>query len=202
MDESLRQWSTRGRNYCGLLYAEKYCFNDTHETQISYHILSRSRFESRPVRRHVSMRLFYSLYGVFAAPYVNRCSLLHRNSGDTERRYHIRYYKTASCVHETDAKGELLLHVWYVMLRVVVMQGCSQASFDGVVSDLNARENLSMTEGHWTLCLGDGVMGDKVLGLEGAFSSVLSVGISALAFYFLLRSFGFSDGRWMKEVLL
>ncbi|KAF6019129.1 UNK [Bugula neritina] len=33
------------------------------------------------------------------------CSLLHRNSGDTERRYHIRYYKTASCVHETDAKG-------------------------------------------------------------------------------------------------
>lgn len=34
-----------------------------------------------------------------------RCPLLHRNSGDTERRYHIRYYKTASCVHETDSKG-------------------------------------------------------------------------------------------------
>ena len=33
------------------------------------------------------------------------CSLLHRNSGDTERRYHIRYYKTAICVHETDSKG-------------------------------------------------------------------------------------------------
>ena len=57
------------------------------------------------------MRLFMACTVIFAAPFVNRCSLLHRNSGDTERRYHIRYYKTASCVHETDAKGELLLHV-------------------------------------------------------------------------------------------
>ena len=72
---------------------------------------------------------FYGLYGVFAAPYVNRCSLLHRNSGDTERRYHIRYYKTASCVHETDAKGELPLHVWYVTLRAVVMQGSLSGFF-------------------------------------------------------------------------
>ena len=30
---------------------------------------------------------------------------MHRNAGDTEKRYHLRYYKTASCIHETDAKG-------------------------------------------------------------------------------------------------
>ena len=34
------------------------------------------------------------------------------------------------------------------------------------------------------LCLEDGVLGDKVLGLEVAFFSVLSVGISAMAFWF------------------
>lgn len=35
----------------------------------------------------------------------SRCSFLHRTAGDTERRYHLRYYKTGSCIHETDAKG-------------------------------------------------------------------------------------------------
>lgn len=34
-----------------------------------------------------------------------RCPFLHRTAGDTERRYHLRYYKTGSCIHETDAKG-------------------------------------------------------------------------------------------------
>lgn len=33
------------------------------------------------------------------------CPYLHRTAGDTERRYHLRYYKTAPCVHETDARG-------------------------------------------------------------------------------------------------
>ena len=33
------------------------------------------------------------------------CAFLHRTAGDTERRYHLRYYKTAPCVHETDARG-------------------------------------------------------------------------------------------------
>ena len=31
--------------------------------------------------------------------------MLHRTAGDTERRYHLRYYKTSVCVHETDARG-------------------------------------------------------------------------------------------------
>lgn len=34
-----------------------------------------------------------------------RCPYLHRNAGDTERRYHLRYYKTSTCVYETDVRG-------------------------------------------------------------------------------------------------
>ena len=30
---------------------------------------------------------------------------MHRTAGDTERRYHLRYYKTCPCVYETDSKG-------------------------------------------------------------------------------------------------
>ena len=35
----------------------------------------------------------------------SRCPYLHRTAGDTERRYHLRYYKTGTCVYETDPKG-------------------------------------------------------------------------------------------------
>ena len=34
-----------------------------------------------------------------------RCQLLHRTAGDTERRYHLRYYKTGMCVHDTDNRS-------------------------------------------------------------------------------------------------
>lgn len=34
-----------------------------------------------------------------------RCPYLHRVAGDVERRYHLRYYKTATCVYETDSRG-------------------------------------------------------------------------------------------------
>ena len=35
----------------------------------------------------------------------HRCHYLHRTAGDTERRYHLRYYKTSTCVYETDSRG-------------------------------------------------------------------------------------------------
>jgi len=38
-------------------------------------------------------------------PNSDDCPFVHRNAGDTEKRYHLRYYKTATCIHETDAKG-------------------------------------------------------------------------------------------------
>lgn len=34
-----------------------------------------------------------------------RCQFLHRTAGDTERRYHLRYYKTGICVYDTDSRG-------------------------------------------------------------------------------------------------
>jgi len=38
-------------------------------------------------------------------PNGDDCMLLHRTAGDTERRYHLRYYKTGMCVHDTDNRG-------------------------------------------------------------------------------------------------
>lgn len=38
-------------------------------------------------------------------PDGEECSSLHRTAGDTERRYHLRYYKTCPCIYETDARG-------------------------------------------------------------------------------------------------
>lgn len=38
-------------------------------------------------------------------PNGDECPFLHRNAGDTERRYHLRYYKTSSCVYDTDSRG-------------------------------------------------------------------------------------------------
>ena len=39
------------------------------------------------------------------SPLSSSCPYLHRTAGDTERRYHLRYYKTSTCVYETDARG-------------------------------------------------------------------------------------------------
>ncbi|XP_002732448.1 RING finger protein unkempt-like [Saccoglossus kowalevskii] len=38
-------------------------------------------------------------------PDIDECQYLHRPAGDVERRYHLRYYKTGICVHETDSRG-------------------------------------------------------------------------------------------------
>jgi hypothetical protein len=39
------------------------------------------------------------------SPITYRCPYLHRTAGDTERRYHLRYYKTGICVYDTDTRG-------------------------------------------------------------------------------------------------
>lgn len=33
------------------------------------------------------------------------CPYLHRTAGDTERRYHLKYYKTGICIYDTDTRG-------------------------------------------------------------------------------------------------
>ena len=55
------------------------------------------------------MTSFQLIYSVFSFLGIcqdgDECPFLHRTAGDTERRYHLRYFKTAPCVHETDARG-------------------------------------------------------------------------------------------------
>ncbi|CAF0743299.1 unnamed protein product [Adineta steineri] len=41
-------------------------------------------------------------------PNGDDCQLLHRNANDTEKRYHLRYFKTGLCTHESDMKGNCL----------------------------------------------------------------------------------------------
>ena len=51
------------------------------------------------------LKLLTLLSPVMAPLSLLRCPYLHRTAGDTERRYHLRYYKTSTCVYETDTRG-------------------------------------------------------------------------------------------------
>ncbi|KAG7261747.1 hypothetical protein CRUP_021356 [Coryphaenoides rupestris] len=62
-----------------------------------WHFLNQRR--RRPVRRRDGT------FSYSPDVYCAKCPFLHRTAGDTERRYHLRYYKTGSCIHETDGKG-------------------------------------------------------------------------------------------------
>uniref|UniRef100_A0A667Z942 Unk zinc finger n=1 Tax=Myripristis murdjan TaxID=586833 RepID=A0A667Z942_9TELE len=75
-----------------------------------WHFLNQRR--RRPIRRrdgtfNYSPDVYCTKYdeGTGTCPDGDECPFLHRTAGDTERRYHLRYYKTGSCIHETDAKG-------------------------------------------------------------------------------------------------
>ncbi|KAM6951473.1 RING finger protein unkempt homolog [Aplochiton taeniatus] len=75
-----------------------------------WHFLNQRR--RRPIRRrdgtfNYSPDIYCTKYdeGTGTCPDGDECPFLHRTAGDTERRYHLRYYKTGSCIHETDAKG-------------------------------------------------------------------------------------------------
>ena len=57
----------------------------------------------RPASPH--RRPAFSVASQLCSSVVHRCGLLHRTAGDTERRYHLRYYKTGMCVHDTDNRG-------------------------------------------------------------------------------------------------
>ncbi|XP_055618206.1 putative E3 ubiquitin-protein ligase UNKL isoform X5 [Toxorhynchites rutilus septentrionalis] len=78
------------------------CFN--------WHFMNQRR--RRPVRRrdgsfNYSADNYCTKYDETTGicPDGDDCPFLHRTAGDTERRYHLRYYKTCMCVHDTDARG-------------------------------------------------------------------------------------------------
>ncbi|RVE59232.1 hypothetical protein OJAV_G00186250 [Oryzias javanicus] len=92
------------------LFVQHKCTQHRPFSCFHWHFLNQRR--RRPIRRrdgtfNYSPDVYCTKYdeGTGACPDGDDCPFLHRTAGDTERRYHLRYYKTGSCIHETDAKG-------------------------------------------------------------------------------------------------
>ncbi|XP_049320268.1 RING finger protein unkempt homolog [Astyanax mexicanus] len=92
------------------LFVQHKCTQHRPFTCFHWHFLNQRR--RRPIRRrdgtfNYSPDVYCLKYdeGSGACLDGDECPFLHRTAGDTERRYHLRYYKTGSCIHETDAKG-------------------------------------------------------------------------------------------------
>ncbi|XP_061411500.1 putative E3 ubiquitin-protein ligase UNKL isoform X1 [Lethenteron reissneri] len=94
---------------CSLFLQHK-CTQHRPYTCFHWHFLNQRR--RRPIRRrdgtfNYSPDVYCSKYDETTGVCLDgdECQYLHRSTGDTERRYHLRYYKTSSCIHETDARG-------------------------------------------------------------------------------------------------
>uniref|UniRef100_A0A3B5KXS7 Unk zinc finger n=1 Tax=Xiphophorus couchianus TaxID=32473 RepID=A0A3B5KXS7_9TELE len=92
------------------LFVQHKCTQHRPFSCFHWHFLNQRR--RRPIRRrdgtfNYSPDVYCTKYdeGTGTCPEGDECPFLHRTAGDTERRYHLRYYKTGSCIHETDAKG-------------------------------------------------------------------------------------------------
>uniref|UniRef100_A0A671RW35 RING finger protein unkempt homolog n=1 Tax=Sinocyclocheilus anshuiensis TaxID=1608454 RepID=A0A671RW35_9TELE len=92
------------------LFVQHKCTQHRPFTCFHWHFLNQRR--RRPIRRrdgtfNYSPDVYCVKYdeGTGTCPDGDECLFLHRTAGDTERRYHLRYYKTGSCIHETDGKG-------------------------------------------------------------------------------------------------
>ncbi|XP_013885057.1 RING finger protein unkempt homolog [Austrofundulus limnaeus] len=92
------------------LFVQHKCTQHRPFSCFHWHFLNQRR--RRPIRRrdgtfNYSPDVYCTKYdeGTGSCPDGDECPFLHRTAGDTERRYHLRYYKTGSCIHETDAKG-------------------------------------------------------------------------------------------------
>ncbi|XP_074649175.1 putative E3 ubiquitin-protein ligase UNKL [Tubulanus polymorphus] len=92
------------------LFTQHKCTQHRPYTCFHWHFLNQRR--RRPIRRrdgtfNYSPDIYCTKYDETTGicPDGDECPYLHRTAGDTERRYHLRYYKTGTCVHETDARG-------------------------------------------------------------------------------------------------
>ena len=86
------------------------CTNHKPFTCFHWHFMNQRR--RRPIRKrdgsfNYSPDIYCTKYdettGICADG--DECPYLHRTAGDTERRYHLRYYKTGICVYDTDSRG-------------------------------------------------------------------------------------------------
>jgi len=92
------------------LFLQHKCQQHRPFTCFNWHFQNQKR--RRPVRRrdhtfNYSADIYCEKYDETTGlcPNGDECPLLHRTAGDTERRYHLRYYKTGMCVHDTDNRG-------------------------------------------------------------------------------------------------
>jgi len=92
------------------LFLQHKCTQHRPFTCFHWHFMNQRR--RRPVRKRdgafsYSPDVYCTSYDETTGicPDGDDCALLHRTAGDTERRYHLRYFKTAPCVHETDSRG-------------------------------------------------------------------------------------------------
>nr|XP_053654970.1 RING finger protein unkempt homolog isoform X2 [Cherax quadricarinatus] len=92
------------------LFLQHKCTQHRPYTCFHWHFLNQRR--RRPIRRRdgtfnyspdAYCNKFDENTGI--CPEGDECPYLHRTAGDTERRYHLRYYKTGMCVHDTDSRG-------------------------------------------------------------------------------------------------
>ncbi|CAG5098525.1 Oidioi.mRNA.OKI2018_I69.XSR.g15748.t1.cds [Oikopleura dioica] len=96
-------------NQCPLFLQHK-CTQHRPFTCFNWHFQNQRR--RRPIQRadkpfNYSPDIYCNKYDETTGTCVDgdSCAYLHRVTGDTERRYHLRYYKTAACIHETDENG-------------------------------------------------------------------------------------------------
>ncbi|KAM8946074.1 RING finger protein unkempt homolog isoform 3-T3 [Pelodytes ibericus] len=92
------------------LFVQHKCTQHRPYTCFHWHFVNQRR--RRSVRRrdgtfNYSPDIYCTKYDETSGlcPEGDECPFLHRTTGDTERRYHLRYYKTGICIHETDSKG-------------------------------------------------------------------------------------------------
>ncbi|KAM5228180.1 putative E3 ubiquitin-protein ligase UNKL [Ctenodactylus gundi] len=92
------------------LFVQHKCTQHRPFTCFHWHFLNQRR--RRPLRRrdgtfNYSPDVYCSKYdeATGLCPDGDECPYLHRTTGDTERKYHLRYYKTGTCIHETDGRG-------------------------------------------------------------------------------------------------
>ncbi|XP_029651049.1 RING finger protein unkempt isoform X3 [Octopus sinensis] len=92
------------------LFLQHKCTQHRPFTCFNWHFMNQRR--RRPIRRrdgsfNYSPDNYCNKYDEASGhcPDGEECPFLHRTAGDTERRYHLRYYKTGTCIYETDSKG-------------------------------------------------------------------------------------------------
>lgn len=92
------------------LFLQHKCSQHKPFTCFYWHFMNQRR--RRPVRKrdgtfNYSPDVYCTKYDETTGlcPEGEDCPYLHRTAGDTERRYHLRYYKTGVCVYDTDSRG-------------------------------------------------------------------------------------------------